>query len=124
MPTEVIAANPRVAENTGQVAVQRGPVVFCLEESDQPGGTALADVSMGRGANFKTEYKADLLDGVEVLQHEGEVAETPSGDKALYLPATAGLGKARSAELTLIPYYAWANRKPSAMQVWVPYTRS
>jgi hypothetical protein len=127
LSTELIAANPRVSENTGRVAVQRGPVIFCLEESDQPSGIAMADVSIDLGPkakDFQSEFKAELLDGVTVLRHQGTVSETPSGEKALYLPANTASAKTRSSELTLIPYYAWANRKPTPMQVWVPFTRS
>lgn len=127
LTTELIAANPRVSEDTERVAVQRGPVVFCLEESDQPSGVPLADTSIALSAkpkDFQTEYKADLLDGVTLLHHDGAVSESPSGEKALYLPASATPAKHQRTELTLIPYYAWANREPTAMQVWVPFTRT
>jgi uncharacterized protein len=127
LTTELIAANPRVSENTGRVAVQRGPVVFCLEESDQPSGTAMADVSIAlnsKAKDFQTEFKADMLDGIAVLRHEGAIAQSPSGAKALYLPAGTASAKTRPSELTMIPYYAWANRKPTPMQVWVPFVRT
>jgi DUF1680 family protein len=127
LSTEVIASNPRVVENTGQVAVQRGPIVFCMEESDQPTGTALADTSIAlgtKGKEFQAEYKADLLDGVTVLRHDGAVAEKPSDEKPLYLPVNSTAPSTRSVELTLIPYYSWANRKPTAMTVWMPYVRT
>jgi hypothetical protein len=102
-------------------------MVFCLEDSDQPSGTAMADVSIALSAKpkeFQSEFKPELLDGVTVLRHEGAVAESPSGEKALYLAAAAASTKTRSTELTMIPYYAWANRKPTAMQVWVPFVRT
>ncbi len=123
---EMIAANPRVAEDTGKVAVQRGPVIFCVEELDQPDGAALADVSitLNKAKAFHAEYKDDLFDGVVVLQHEGAISETPSAERALYIPADISAAKIRVAQLTLIPYYAWANRKPAAMEVWVPYIRT
>src|SRR5262249_58585269 len=44
MPTEAVASNPRVTENRGRVAVQRGPIVYCLEQLDQPNTPTLADV--------------------------------------------------------------------------------
>jgi hypothetical protein len=122
----LIAANPRVSENTGRVAVQRGPVVFCLEETDQPNGVAMADMSVVIGSkakDFKNEFNAGLLDGVMVLHHEGAVSDMPSGEKALYLSAGGAAAKTRPTELTMIPYYAWANRKPTPMQVWAPFTR-
>ena len=53
LTTELLAANPRVAENTGRVAIQRGPIVYCMEELDQASGTEAADVSIALGG--KTE---------------------------------------------------------------------
>jgi DUF1680 family protein len=66
------------------------------------------------------EYKPDMLDGVTVLRHEAAIAEVPSAERALYAPVNPAAAKMRPADLTLIPYYAWANRKPTAMQVWIP----
>jgi DUF1680 family protein len=123
LPAEVLAANPKVAENTGRVAIQRGPLVYCMEELDQTSGAAAADVSIAMGnkpKDFELEYQADLLGGITVLRHGAAIAEIPSADRALYEPANTRAAKTRSGELTLIPYYAWANRKPTAMQVWIP----
>jgi DUF1680 family protein len=123
LPAEVLAANPRVAENAGRVVIQRGPLVYCMEELDQTSGAAAADVSIAMGnkpKNFELEYQADLLGGITVLRHGAAIAEIPSADRALYEPANTRAAKTRSGELTLIPYYAWANRKPTAMQVWIP----
>jgi DUF1680 family protein len=128
MPTEVLEANPRVTENTDRVAVQRGPVVYCLEQSDQPTAPPLADVALfasrANGKAFQSEYKADLLDGVTVLRTSGAARESASSKQALYMPATFDTPKMRPQELTLIPYYVWANRQPTQMQVWIAYTRT
>ncbi len=128
MHTEIVVSNPRVAEDRGKVAVRRGPIIFCMEEEDQPGGVALSDVaiSVGErlGKEFQSEYKADLLGGVEVLHHQGRVYESASADLPLYMPASSDAPKTRPGILTFIPYYAWANRKPSPMQVWTPVVRS
>jgi DUF1680 family protein len=126
METEVVASNPRVAEDRGKVAVRRGPVIFCMEEVDQAKSVALADVSisLSQSAKFTSEYKPDLLGGVTVLHHGGGVFEVSSAEEALYAPASLAPAKTRPAELTFIPYYAWANRQPCAMQVWTPYVRT
>jgi DUF1680 family protein len=128
MHTEIVASNPRVAEDRGKVAVRRGPVIFCMEELDQPSGTALSDVAFSvnerRGNEFQSEYKADLLGGVEVLRHEGKVFESASAEQPLYMSTGAEAPKTRPGNLSFIPYYVWANRKPSAMQVWTPFVRS
>jgi hypothetical protein len=107
--------------------VQRGPIIFCLEQSDQPSGVSLSDVSFALtpklAQEFQVEYKADMLDGVAVLRHDGMVYETPSAEQPLYQPTPGTPPKTRKERLALIPYYAWANREPSPMQVWIPYTR-
>jgi uncharacterized protein len=128
MHTEIVASNPRVAEDRGKVAVRRGPVIFCMEELDQSNGVALSDVAITvnerLGKEFQNEYRADLLDGVEVLRHQGRAYETASAELPLYMPTNAEPARTRSQDLTFIPYYAWANRKPSAMQVWTPFVRT
>jgi DUF1680 family protein len=128
MGTEVIASNPRVAENRGQVAVRRGPIIYCMEELDQPKGVALADISLNLspsvGKEFQHDYKADLLDGVVVLHHRGNVLESASSEEALYGPVNLARPKTRLTDTSFIPYYVWANRQSCAMQVWVPYGRT
>jgi len=128
MAAEIIASNPRVAEDRGRVALQRGPIVYCMEQIDQPSGTALADVSIALSQKLdkdsQPEFKADLLDGVAVLRHDGAVSEIPSSREALYAPVDSSTPKTRSEKLMLIPYYAWANREATPMQVWTPFLRS
>ena len=119
-----VAANPRVAEDRGRVAVRRGPMIYCMEELDQERGVALADVSVNfseHSREFRNEYKADLLDGIVVLHHRGGAYELASASEALYAPVNPAPRKTRSIDLTFVPYYVWANRQPSAMQVWIPY---
>lgn len=128
MHTEIVASNPRVAEDRGKVAVRRGPIVFCMEEVDQPSGVALSDMAISvderLGKEFQNEYKPDLLSGVEVLRHEGRVYDAPSAEQPLYMATKAEPAKTRPGSLSFIPYYAWANRKPSPMQVWTPFVRT
>jgi DUF1680 family protein len=126
MNTEVVASNPRVAEDRGKVAVRRGPIIYCMEEVDQPKGVALADasISLSQSAKFSSEYKADFLEGVTVLHHRGGVFEVSSAEEALYSPASLSPQKTRTEDLTFIPYYVWANRQSCAMQVWTPYLRT
>ena len=128
MSTEAIASNPRVAENRGRVAVRRGPIIYCMEELDQPKGVTFADVSLDLsprgGTEFQHDYKAEMLDGIVVLHHRGGVLESASADEVLYGPANLAAPKTRLTDISLIPYYVWANRQSCAMQVWVPYIRT
>ncbi|MBT9332369.1 glycoside hydrolase family 127 protein [Paracidobacterium acidisoli] len=125
MQPKLVRANPAVAEDTGRIAVQRGPVVFCMEQLDQadakPDNFALFAARLS--GETTAQYNADLLDGVVELTHAGVVNEQ-AASAALYQAAqTAGSG-GQSMPLRLIPYYAWANREPSNMQVWIPYSRA
>src|SRR5215467_1490223 len=76
---QVIEANPRLADDSGRVAVQRGPLIYCLEEIDQPGGVSLSDVAVNTqrppSEAFQPEFRSDLLGGMIVLHHTGAVYE-------------------------------------------------
>jgi len=128
MTPQVLAANPRVADDTGRVAVQRGPLVYCLEGLDQPQGVDLSDVALrpGKqaGEGFQSEFRKDLLDGVIVLHHPGLARENNASGTALYPRYNAESVKTRRVDLTFIPYYAWSNRMATAMQVWTPLLSS
>jgi DUF1680 family protein len=128
MTPQVIEANRRVVEDYGRVAVQRGPLVYCLEQLDQPEGVALYDVSLDMrpepASRFQEEFRSDLLGGIVMVKHMGAVYENAGSSGRLYLPYTANAPKAREVELKFIPYYAWANRAGTPMQVWTPMLRA
>jgi DUF1680 family protein len=124
MPPQVIQANPRVIDDAGRVAVQRGPLVYCLEELDQPDGVSLVNVALDLSnqeeEKFQSQLQADLLGGVVVLRHAGRAFDNDAGDKTLYSAYSGGKTTSRRIPLTFIPYYAWANRQATSMQVWTP----
>lgn len=130
MTPRLILANELVRENVGRVAVERGPLVYCLEQHDLSGKDSIFDVTLpvgpGLAQGFRSEFLPDKLGGVMVLKHKGVVRARPLSEEPLYrsLGTAAGKGAGRVVELTFIPYYAWANREPTAMQVWIPYTRA
>ena len=128
MTPQVLEANSRVTDDTGRVAVQRGPLIYCLEELDQSQGVTLSDVAVNLGkrpdSEFQSEMKNDLLGGVLVLHHTGISYERNSSMSALYPRYTGAEPRTRKVPLTFIPYYAWANRQATSMQVWIPVYRS
>jgi len=128
MTPQVIEANRRVVDDYGRVAVQRGPLVYCLEQLDQPQGVSLYDVSLDlrqdSSSAFHEEFDKDLLGGIVVLKHAGAWVEKTSSDGKLYRKYTASVPKGRQVELKFIPYYAWANRAATPMQVWTPTFRA
>jgi uncharacterized protein len=128
MNPQVLQANTRIVDDYGRVAVQRGPLVYCLEQMDQPEGVALYDVSLDlrqkASAQFQEQFEAGLLGGVVVLKHVGASTEKSAADHKLYSAYAAGSQQTRRVELKFIPYYAWANRTATPMQVWTPYLQA
>ena len=94
---QVIEANPRVADDSGRVAIQRGPLIYCLEEVDQPSGISLSDVAVNPGPRpaeqFQTEFKSDLLGGMVVLHHTGAVYERGAVREDALLPLQRGIAE-------------------------------
>ncbi|MGA2571127.1 MAG: beta-L-arabinofuranosidase domain-containing protein [Terracidiphilus sp.] len=126
MTTQLIKANPAVVEDRGRVALQRGPIVFCMESLDQPEAvqqSGLSNCVAEVSAATEARFVPDLLGGVMVLEHQGSVFRS-SAKFSLYNAVHEGRQQEGTrTTFKLIPYYAWANRARSAMQVWIPYTR-
>lgn len=127
MHPQLISANPQVTEDLGRVALQRGPLVYCMEGLDQSADASLSDFHLVEDVqteqHYQEVYEANLLDGVMTLRYSGALSSASSA-RPLYAPLVLSSTKPDPASLTFIPYYAWANRKPSQMQVWVPYQRA
>jgi DUF1680 family protein len=128
MTPQVIEANPRVVDDYGRVAVERGPLVYCLEQLDQPDGVQLFDVSVDvrqkDSSAFHEEFHSELLGGIVVLRHAGTVREKSNSESLLYRSYGADSSKGRQVELKFVPYYAWANRAATPMQVWTPVLKA
>ena len=116
MPPVPLVSDYRLAENRGSVALQRGPIVYCLEAVDNPGVDVL-DVLLDPAAPVAATHRPDLLGGVTVLAAAG--ASPAAGPRPLYRRWHAEPPALRPVPLTAIPYYAWNNRGPGAMTVWM-----
>ncbi len=111
--------DPRVRENLGSVAIQRGPLVYCLESVDNP-DVPIRDVELDISAGFTEEFNSDLLGGVAVIRGKGRFGAPDEDRGSLYRPLGSVKSAAKQTDLTAIPYYAWANRGPSHLAVWIP----
>jgi len=119
MPIRAVWANPAVHQLEGRIALQRGPLVYCLEGADH-GGVILDrltvrsdDVLSGK---FSADCQTELLGGVTTLHGFGSILEEEGWEGTLYRgrpPAS------RQVEITAIPYFAWDNRGPGEMRVWL-----
>jgi len=119
----LVRANPLVREDAGRVALERGPLVYCLEQPDQPTFNLFDASLLIDGTGFVSEFQPDLLGGVLLLKHHGTVVDVPFNGEPLYRGFREQIERSgKKVALTFIPYYAWANRAPSRMEVWVPYT--
>jgi DUF1680 family protein len=117
----LVEAHPLVEEARNQVAVMRGPLVYCLESTDLPKNVGLQSVALPRDLELTPRFDRKLLAGVTVLEGKAEAAaERPWGDDLYreFKPSAP-----RSVDIKLIPYYAWANRGKSEMTVWMPLGR-
>ncbi len=120
MDVNFIESHPLVVENTGRIAVTRGPLLYCSEEVDNA-GVVLPQVTVNLSDPLNISYDPHLLGGTTKIQLDGNVTSLDLGWKnKLYRHANLA-NKAqdgRKYSLTLIPYYAWGNRKPGSMQIW------
>ncbi|NLG84372.1 MAG: glycoside hydrolase family 127 protein, partial [Firmicutes bacterium] len=114
MPVERVYAHPRVRANAGRVALQRGPLVYCLEEIDN--GPNLPGILLPVEAEVEARYLPDFLGGVVVLETEGLRLEEEAWEGGLYSPVKP---KTRRVKIRAIPYFVWNNRGPGEMLVWI-----
>jgi DUF1680 family protein len=121
MPVRRVEAHPNVEENTDRVALMRGPLLYCVEQVDNP-GVILTRLTLSDDSTVTATDRNDLLGGVTTLtgqasvQHPGDAwtvnlyRETPSETVE---PSTEPV------TFTAIPYHTWANREAGPMRVWV-----
>jgi uncharacterized protein len=121
MKPRLIEAHPLVEENRNQIAVMRGPLVYCLESNDLPKDTAVAAVALPRDMKVTPRFDGDLLGGVAVLEGKAEVVADAALSRDLYREYKPT--PPRLIDVKLIPYFAWANRGKSEMTVWIPLGR-
>lgn len=119
MDANLIEANPLVEENRNQVAVKRGPIVYCLESSDMPGQN-IFNAFIPVSTVFTP--KAVTIDGATMMSLQGtaKMIEPKTWTNVLYRPVST---TSTTIPITLIPYYAWGNRGHSEMSVWLPLSR-
>lgn len=121
MAVRRVVSHPHVTENTGRVALMRGPLVYCVEQVDHP-DMDVRDLSLPASAAFPAEFETDLLGGVVTLRTTALV-EPPgrAWQGRLYgvAPQDSNPPTPQTTTLTAIPYYAWANRASGRMLVWL-----
>jgi DUF1680 family protein len=122
MPVQRVECHPYAAENAGRVALRRGPILYCVEGADNP-DVDPRDVVLSAGGEWLAAFEPDLLGGMMTLRGPAAVVAPGEGwEGRLYrgaVQAGGTTGTQARIDLTAIPYYAWANRQPGPMQVWL-----
>lgn len=118
MPARLMEANPLVEEDLNQVAVQRGPVVYCLESPDLPPGVKISDVLVPSDMKLIARYDQRLLNGVVVLEGQALKRQMENWTGKLYRDFKPEAPTPFN--VRFIPYSVWQNRGPSEMSVWLP----
>ena len=109
MPIRLVQAHEQVEADRGRLALERGPIVYCLEAVDN--GGHVRNIWMPRDTKLTAEHCNDLLGGVTVIK---------GGAFALHQNEKDGPVVSRMIEFTAIPYYAWDHRAAGEMAVWIP----
>ncbi|WP_078060041.1 glycoside hydrolase family 127 protein [Gracilibacillus timonensis] len=97
MPVETMKAHPLVKENVGKIALQRGPLVYCVEQTDNQ--LPVENIAVQEDTSYVLEDKLEWLNGGVLLK---------------------GINKNSGVSFSAIPYYAWDNREAGSMKVWLP----
>jgi len=115
MPVERVEARPDVRMDCGRVALQRGPVVFCLEQADN--GPGLERIALPRNARISARFDKGLLQGVVVLTATAKrLSARDWAPGQLYRPSRP---RHETVRVRAVPYAVWANREPGEMVVWI-----
>ncbi|MBX3086432.1 MAG: glycoside hydrolase family 127 protein [Anaerolineae bacterium] len=117
MPVERVVANPLVRQDAGCIALQRGPVVYCLEEVDN--GAQLANIAIPRKNALTAVFEPDLFGGISVIAGQAMRVEPLKWPGGLYQPQSNFQYGQTPFTFKAIPYCFWANREPGEMRVWI-----
>ncbi len=117
MPVERALPHREIRQAAGQVALQRGPLIYCLEEADN--GPRLANVCIPSTAELQAVFDDDLFGGVAAIEGDGLRIELSPDNSALYRFHSREQFEETAFRFRAIPYYLWANREPGEMRVWL-----
>ncbi len=116
METHFVEGHPRIEEVKNQVAIKRGPVVYCIESPDLPKDTSILDVYINGKTPLEIEHKPDFLGGVTTVT--GELLLRETNKSSMYSTITAP--KWQAYQTNFVPYFAWSNRGQAEMTVFMP----
>ncbi len=114
MDVQILYAHPELRANAGRIALQRGPLVYCIEETDN--GDQLASLAITTEAPLEAHYDPNLLGGCTVIKGQAIREQNTDADSSLYrLQPPARVEQS----FTAVPYFLWGNRGEGEMSVWL-----
>jgi DUF1680 family protein len=113
-----VESHPYVDATLRCVAMERGPLVYCIEQTDQ--SADVDDIRVNSHVPIKSVWEEGICGGVVALRAEGGVLDARELEGGLYREVKRVATPLQRTEVTAIPYYAWGNRGPSKMRVWIP----
>ena len=114
MPIDRIIAHPKVAADRGRVCLRRGPVVYCVEATDN--GGSVRDIALPQDAHLESHFEESLLGGVTTLLGKAWRRAPIDWGNQLYQTTLPD----KETKITAVPYHAWNNREVGPMSVWLP----
>jgi DUF1680 family protein len=120
LPLEIhrLEANPKVLQSRGQVALRRGPLIYCLEQVDQTAD--LDKIVLPSAATLTAKFEPQLLGGVTVITAQGQLCDRSGWDHYLYRRLEPA--RTETVAIKAIPYCVWCNRGQKGMEVWIGTT--
>lgn len=116
MDVQMIEGHPRIEEVRNQVAIKRGPLVYCIETPDLPEGAKMLDVYLKGDSDFNVTYHPDFLGGVSTI--DAQVMLRTDAESSMYRPIRKPEWRPHNGQL--VPYFVWSNRGMAEMTVFVP----
>jgi DUF1680 family protein len=117
MEAQLTASHPEIRANAGKVAIERGPLVYCLEEIDN--ASPLAAVSLVSSSTLEVNFDSQLLGGAIVIEAEGRLDEQGSWQEETPYRPYGQQQASLPVKLKAVPYYLWGNRQRGEMTVWI-----
>jgi len=117
MPIERIACHNYVMENHDRIALRRGPLIYCVEQVDNP-EFDVWDLVLPLDSRLEARWEPNMLNGIVVISGEAYAVDAEAGNN-LYRMMENRSFKMRRVKFTAIPYFAWANRESGPMTVWI-----
>ncbi len=109
MRVREIVSRPELKQNDGRIALQYGPMVYCIEGADNNKGAF--NFVMAENPEYRVSFRPDLLNGVNTVNFNANLLEVDANGRSV---------STVKKQMTAIPYYSWNNRGPNEMQVWLP----